>query len=195
MSVESHRQAKYSDVLRRAARGVRQERDTGNTARHICKAAVDPSVLGHSRHIVSTLREASDAVAHQSRQAAFGRSTTGSHSQIAVVDDTRRNPIACWMHSNNAPETCNAHTSAHSAASVPSGATHVNAERGGRLAASPHSRATFIPLDSPLTATIARRRRGWLSVVSMLLRSRVTLISYAETRIAAHMRLRTYRAR
>lgn len=63
------------------------------------KAAVDPSVPGHSRHILSTLREVSDAVAHQSRQAAFGRSTTGNHSQIAVVDNTCRNPIACWMHS------------------------------------------------------------------------------------------------
>src|SRR5689334_22242326 len=65
------------------------------------KAAVDPSVPGHSRHILSTLREVSDAVAHQSRQAAFGRSTTGNHSPIAVVDDACRNPIACWMHSAN----------------------------------------------------------------------------------------------
>jgi hypothetical protein len=63
------------------------------------KAAVDPSVPGHSRHILSTLREVSDAVAHQSRQAAFGHSTTGNHSPIAVVDDACRNPIACWMHS------------------------------------------------------------------------------------------------
>lgn len=35
--------------------GVRRERDTGGTARWKNKAAVDPSVLAHSRHIVSTL--------------------------------------------------------------------------------------------------------------------------------------------
>jgi hypothetical protein len=57
-----------------------------DTARWKNKAAVDPFCTGPQPPHDLNLQEASGAVAHQNRQAAFGHNTTGNHSPIAALD-------------------------------------------------------------------------------------------------------------
>lgn len=119
----------------RYGRGARLRRHGALELRTHAKAAVAPRTGPQPPSLSQRFSTSSCVTGIRSRQAANGRSTTGNHSPIAVVDDPRRNPVACRVHcdarSCYADETPGHGSLPRSAASVPSTVPRVNARIRG----------------------------------------------------------------